>query len=90
VDILLVPAGGEGISPKDAAAITKAIAPRVVIPMAYSTAAMEGPDAKLRPLDAFVSATPYAVTNKDLDTILIGPADLPSSTEIYTLKLRRE
>lgn len=89
VDILLVPAGGEGISPKDAAAVAKAVAPRVVIPMAYSTVTMEGPESRLKPVDEFVAATPFAVTGQNLDTMLIGPAELPPSTEIYTLKLRR-
>lgn len=89
VDILLVPAGGRGITPKQAVEITKQIGPRIVVPMAYSTQSMQGPDSKLRPVDDFIAASPYAVTNKDLDTILIGKSQLPASTEIYTLQFRR-
>jgi L-ascorbate metabolism protein UlaG (beta-lactamase superfamily) len=90
IDILLLPVGGEGIPPRTAAAMAQAIAPKIVIPMAYSTESMSGPDAHLKPVDDFIAASKFAVTNKDLDTIMVGPPDLPPSTEIYTLKLRRE
>jgi L-ascorbate metabolism protein UlaG (beta-lactamase superfamily) len=88
VDILLVPAGGEGITPSEAVAMTRAIAPRLVIPMTYSTPGMEGPDARLRPLDDFIAASPYPVTTKDGDVILLSKPELPSGTEIYRLQLR--
>lgn len=90
VDILLVPAGGQGVTPKQAVEMAQALAPKIVVPMAYSTSGMQGPDARLRPVDDFIAASPYAVTNKDLDTILIARSELPASTEIYTLKFRRE
>jgi L-ascorbate metabolism protein UlaG (beta-lactamase superfamily) len=90
IDILLLPVGGEGIPPRTAAALAQAIAPKIVIPMAYSTNTMSGPDAHLKPVDEFIAASKFAVTNKDLDTIMLGRPDLPPSTEIYTLKLRRE
>ena len=87
IDILMIPVG-EGLSPKQAVAITKAIKPMIVLPMAYSTRDMEGPAAKLRPVDDFISASPYAVTRKDSDVMMMSRADLPPDTEIYLLHHR--
>jgi L-ascorbate metabolism protein UlaG (beta-lactamase superfamily) len=85
-DVLLLPAGGEGISPEQAVALAKALRPRVVIPMAYAVEAFTGPDARLKPVDAFIAASPFAVTAKSEDIILFGKAELPPSTEVYTLR----
>ena len=90
VDILLTPVGAPpgtpGPSPKAMVAIAKQINPRLVIPMAYSTSTMEGHAAKLRPVDDFVSASPYARTDKDADVVLLSRAELPASTEIWVLR----
>lgn len=85
VDILMIPVGG-GLTPKQAVELTKAINPAVVIPMEFATPDMEGAAAKLPPADAFISASPYAVTRKDSDVMLISKAELPESTEIYLLR----
>jgi L-ascorbate metabolism protein UlaG (beta-lactamase superfamily) len=89
VDVLMLPVGGGALSPKQAVAVTKALNPRIVLPMAYSTPGMSGPAARLPPLQDFISASPYAVTRKDEDVMMISKADLPQSTEIYTLKYGR-
>jgi hypothetical protein len=39
-------------------------------------------------VEAFISASPYAVTRKDSDVIMMSPADLPANPEIYLLRLR--
>ncbi|MGV3724153.1 MAG: MBL fold metallo-hydrolase [Actinomycetota bacterium] len=85
VDILMLPVGG-GLTPKQAVALTKAINPAIVIPMEFATLEMEGPAAKLPPADAFISASPYAVTRKDSDVMLISKTELPESTEIFLLR----
>lgn len=87
VDILMIPVG-DGLSPKQAVEITKALKPLIVLPMAYSTSDMEGPASKLRPVEDFISASPYAVTRKDSDVMMISRSELPSSTEIYLLHHR--
>jgi L-ascorbate metabolism protein UlaG (beta-lactamase superfamily) len=88
VDLLLLPVG-ERAAPADAVAAAGALNPRVVVPMAYRLAEESGAAARLRPLEEFVAASPYAVTPRDSDVMLIGVGDLPSSTEIWTLRLRR-
>jgi hypothetical protein len=92
VDVLLVPAGGAGLSPGDAVKVARQFAPRVIIPMAYSAPAMKnlkGATANLRPVQDFISASPYAVTRKDSDVILISREELPAGTEIFLLQYRR-
>jgi L-ascorbate metabolism protein UlaG (beta-lactamase superfamily) len=86
IDILLVPVGGDGLSPKQAVEVCKQLNPRLVIPMAYSALGMEGPAAKLRPVDDFIAASPFAHTAKDADIMMISRPDLPASTEVYTLR----
>jgi L-ascorbate metabolism protein UlaG (beta-lactamase superfamily) len=87
IDILMIPVG-EGLSPKQAVEITKAVKPMIVLPMAYSTSDMDGPAAKLRPVEDFIAASPYAVTRKDSDVIMMSKTDLPPGTEIYLLHHR--
>lgn len=89
VDILMVPVGGEGLSSKDAVKIARQVNPRVVLPMEYSTGDMEGAAGKLRGVQDFVKASPFAVTSKEYDVMLVSKPDLPPSTEIWTLKFRR-
>jgi L-ascorbate metabolism protein UlaG (beta-lactamase superfamily) len=89
VDVLMLPVGESRLRPKDAVRIAKQVHPRMVIPMAYSTSSMGGAAAKLRPLQAFVAASPYAVTPKDTDIIMVSKADLPAGTEIVTLRYQR-
>jgi hypothetical protein len=36
-----------------------------------------------------VAASPYAVTPKDTDIIMVSKADLPAGTEIVTLRYQR-
>jgi L-ascorbate metabolism protein UlaG (beta-lactamase superfamily) len=85
VDLLMLPVG-ERLAPRDAVASAQRLNPRVILPMAYRQGEGGGTAAKLRSLDAFVSASPFAVTQKDADIMLISQADLPASTEIWTLK----
>lgn len=85
VDVLMVPVGG-ALDPKEAVAVAKQLNPRVVIPMAYSTPSMDGPAARLPAVTRFVSASPYPVTPKDADVMLLSKTDLPATTEIYTLR----
>jgi L-ascorbate metabolism protein UlaG (beta-lactamase superfamily) len=73
---------------RDAAELARSISPRIVIPMAYGTPAARSPAPPLKPLDSFISATPFAVTARDGDVLLISPGELPPSTEIQTLRLR--
>jgi L-ascorbate metabolism protein UlaG (beta-lactamase superfamily) len=89
VDILLIPAGGEGVTQKQSVEMAKQIAPKVVIPMAYAATGMDGPDGKLGSFDEFVSAGPFAVTDKEADTILISKPELPPTTQVYRLQFRR-
>jgi L-ascorbate metabolism protein UlaG (beta-lactamase superfamily) len=89
IDILMLPVGGDGLGPKEAVEVSRQVNPRIVIPMAYSTPAMDGPDARLRPVEEFIAASPYAVTAKDTDIMLISKPDLPAGTEIYTLRYGR-
>ncbi len=90
VDLLLIPAGGEGIRPRDAAAVAVRLKPRMVVPMAYRPPAVDaggsGMVGRLRPLEDFMSGTPFAVTAKETDIMLLAPRDLPPSTEILTLR----
>lgn len=85
IDILMVPVA-DGLPPKQAVELTEAIKPAIVLPMAYSTSEMEGIAAKLPRVETFISASPYAVTRKDSDVMLIGKSELPPSTEIYLLR----
>jgi len=89
VDILMVPVGGDGLSPKDAVTVAKQVNPKIVIPMAYSTSSMSGADARLRPVDDFIAASPYARTEKEADVMILSKSELPASTEIYTLRYGR-
>jgi L-ascorbate metabolism protein UlaG (beta-lactamase superfamily) len=85
VDIALVPAGGDGLTPKQAVEAAKLLQPRIVIPMAYAPPGGGGA-AGLRPVDDFIAASPYAVTQKDQDVMLLSRAELPTGTEIFLLK----
>ena len=86
VDLLLLPVGDGSLAPKDAVKIAQAVNPRVVVPMAYSTNAMPDAARKLKPVDAFVGASPYPRTDREADVMLISKADLPPKTEIWTLR----
>ncbi|MFN3650996.1 MAG: MBL fold metallo-hydrolase [Armatimonadota bacterium] len=88
VDVLLLPVG-EGLTPRQAVAISEQLKPPVVVPMAYSTPGMSGAAAKLRPVDDFIAASPYAVSRLASDVTLLARSRLPQSTEIWTLKYRR-
>lgn len=85
IDILLVPIGGEGLGPREAVAVVKQINPKIVIPMAYRMPDA-APMAKLRTVDDFVAASPFARTEITSDVMLISKPELPESTEIYTLR----
>jgi L-ascorbate metabolism protein UlaG (beta-lactamase superfamily) len=89
VDVLMLPAGGQGLSPKDAVAVAQRVAPRLIVPMAYADPMMQGATARLLPLEKFVAASPFAVTQKDSDVTMVGRSDLPPSPEILALKFRR-
>lgn len=86
VDLLLLPVGDGSLAPRDAVRIAQAVDPRVVLPMAYSTNGMPDSARKLKPVDAFVGASPYPRTDRDTDVMLIAKADLPPKTEIWTLR----
>jgi len=86
VDVLMVPAGGDGLTAKQAVEAAKRLAPRLVVPMAYAAPGRDAPPG-VRSVDAFIAASPWAVTQKDQDVVLLGPNDLPASTEIMLLKL---
>jgi L-ascorbate metabolism protein UlaG (beta-lactamase superfamily) len=87
VDVLMIPVG-EGLTPKQAVEIARALKPSIILPMAYSTPDMDGPEARLRRVEQFIAASPFAVTRKDSDVMLIAPSELPANTEIYLLRLR--
>jgi L-ascorbate metabolism protein UlaG (beta-lactamase superfamily) len=90
VDVLMIPAGGGGLTPRQAAETARAVAARVVIPMAYRAPGMEGDAAEALPeVGEFVSATPWARVSKDSDVILVSKEELPPATEIWTLRYRR-
>lgn len=84
VDVVMVPAGGDGLSPKAAVEAAKRLDPRLVLPMAYALPGQAAPG--LRPVDDFVAASPWAVTEKDQDVMLVSRAELPAGTEIVLLK----
>ena len=85
IDILLVPVGGDGLGPKEAVAVVRQVNPKIVIPMAYRMPDA-APKAKLRSVDDFVAASPFARTEIASDIMLISKPELPESTEIYTLR----
>lgn len=88
IDILLLPVGDDSLAPATAVKVAQQVNPRIVIPMAYATPEMEGA-ARLDSVDAFIAASPFAVTRKDSDIILISKPELPASTEIFTLRYQR-
>ncbi len=88
IDILLLPVGDDSLAPATAVKVAEQVNPRVIIPMAYATPEMEGA-ARLKPVDAFIAASPFAVTRKDSDIILISKPELPASTEVFTLRYQR-
>lgn len=85
VDLLMLPVG-ERLAPKEAVVTAQRINPRVILPMAYREGEGSGSAARLRPLEEFISASPFAVTPRDADIMLISQDDLPASTEVWTLK----
>jgi L-ascorbate metabolism protein UlaG (beta-lactamase superfamily) len=85
IDILLVPVGGEGLGPREAVAVVKQVNPKIVIPMAYRMPDA-APMAKLRTVEDFVAASPFARTEISSDVVMISKPELPESTEIYTLR----
>jgi L-ascorbate metabolism protein UlaG (beta-lactamase superfamily) len=89
IDILLVPVGGQGLSPKQAADVVQQLNPRIAIPMSYATPEMTGPEARLRPIADFVAACPFAVDRKEYDVMMFSRSSLPPKTEVWTLQYRR-
>lgn len=88
IDVLLLPVGQERPTAEAAVAIAKRLAPRLIIPMAYSTADMRAAGSRLRGVDAFIRLGPWAVTAKDADVIMTSPSELPPGTEVMTLQCR--
>lgn len=89
IDILLLPVGESGLGAKEAVAIARQVNPRMVVPMAYDPVGSGERPGKLRSLDAFIAASPYAVTAKESDIMMVSKAELPASTEVVTLRLTR-
>ncbi len=89
VDVVMVPAANGALTPKLAVEASRQLGARIVLPMAYSTPGDEGRPASLPALSRFVEASPFAVTTINDNIIMVGKNNLPASTEIYRLQLRR-
>lgn len=89
VDILLLPVGGENLKPAEAVKVAQQIRPKLIIPMAYATTDMLDSGSRLKDVEAFIAASPFAVTRKDSDIILISKPDLPADTEVWSLRYQR-
>lgn len=88
IDVLMIPVGGYYVLDGPAAAkVAKALNPKVVLPMAYRTSATAPSLAQsLQQREPFIAATDYAVTTKTTDIFMVSPADLPDSTEIWSMR----
>ena len=91
VDVLMLPVGGGyALDGPAAAKVAAALNPKLILPTVYRTEATAASlAASLLPLEQFVAATPYALSRKSEDIVMVGPDDLPSSTEIWRLRYRR-
>lgn len=86
VDVLMMPVGGRSVSDaKTAAQITKAIGPRVVIPMDYKTPAVV---ADLGPVETFSSR--FASIRRLGESVDVSRQELPAQTEVWVMKYRQE
>ena len=90
VDLLMVPVGGFYTLPVEQVdLVVDRVAPRVVVPMHYRTAAVtSGGILKIEPKDTFL-------TGKDNvrhlpSTITVGPADLPAEREVWAMAYQGE
>lgn len=90
IDVLMIPVGGNStIDGKQAAAITKALNPRVIFPMEYQTSDYR-PDlyAKLRPVNEYLDAMgdKALILSGDADRYPISADRLPHKPIIVLLK----
>lgn len=84
VDVLLVPCGGTyTIDADEAAALVKAMKPRVAVPMHYKTEYLKFP---ITPVDNFLRHFPAAERRTLLE---LSPDNLPAPTAVVVLDLSR-
>jgi L-ascorbate metabolism protein UlaG (beta-lactamase superfamily) len=91
VDVLLAPVGGGAtLGPEEAVDITRALNPRLVIPMRFRTPATDPAIRdRLRPVDDFTTKF-VSVEFKDDYVALLAPNMLPRQTTVWVLKYRQE
>jgi L-ascorbate metabolism protein UlaG (beta-lactamase superfamily) len=85
VDVLLLPVGGgPTVGGESAAAIVRALRPRLIVPMHYRTPAVNF----LEPPDAFLEALGARIERLDQDTLdveqFLGTADPPTVALLAT------
>lgn len=87
VDILMMPVGGRTTdAARVAAAVTKVINPKAVIPMEYKTPAAV---VDLAPVEVF-SARFAAIQRLRTDTVEIDRQGLPSPTEVWVMRYKQQ
>ncbi len=86
VDVLMMPVGGRStVDAERAAKLTNAIQPRVVIPMHYKTRAVV---LDLARVEAFTSR--FSHIRRLEGSLLLTKGELPSETEVWTMKYQTQ
>ncbi len=85
VELAFLPVGGHfTIGAKEAVDVAKMLPHlKVLIPMHYRTEAI--PDWPIRPLDDFLAACPFPVTQLEGSAVELSRADLPARREVWVL-----
>ncbi|MFO8034240.1 MAG: MBL fold metallo-hydrolase [Candidatus Bipolaricaulota bacterium] len=85
VEVAFLPVGGHfTIGAKEAVDVAKALPNlKVLIPMHYRTDAI--PDWPIRPLDEFLAASPFAVTQLKKPEVELSRVELPRRPEVWVL-----
>ena len=87
-DVLLIPIGGHNtINATQAAEVISQVEPRIIIPMHYRTAAVEGTREALDPLDKFCREMGVDMTNTQ-PKLVVTRNNLPAETQVVILSHR--
>lgn len=86
IDILLIPVGGFfTIEPEDAKILIEKMRPKIVIPMHYKTNYVK--DWSIKPVEEFLKIVSIPIKRLDTNKIEVTKENLPSTTEVYLLKI---
>lgn len=86
IDILLIPVGGFfTIEPEDARILIEKMKPKIVIPMHYKTNYIK--DWNIKPVEEFLRIISIPIRRLDTNKIEVTKENLPSTTEVYLLKI---